>query len=148
MANEREEGLTALQNGDFATAQSKLEAAVASDPRDAQAHLYLGGVYHQQGRHADAARVLTTSTELLPMSGQAQYNLGIALEALGAHTQALDAYRKANALQDNYLLAQQGIERMQKAVQSAPPTGMYGAPAAPAGYESDHKYNRLCRACV
>ena len=136
MANEREEGLTALQNGDFATAQAKLEAAIAQNPQDAQAHLYLGGVYHQQQRDTEAARVLTRATELLPMSSQAQYNLGIALEALGSHPQALDAYRKATALQDNYPLAQQGIERMQKALQAAPPTGMYGTAPAPTGYEA------------
>ena len=136
MANEREEGLAALQNGDFATAQAKLEAAIAADPRDPQSHLYLGGVYHQQGNHLDAVRALTTATELQPMSSQAQYNLGIALEALGSHQQALDAYRKALALQDNYPLAQQGIERMQKAMQAAPPTGMYGTAPAPSYQEA------------
>ncbi len=136
MANEREEGLAALQNGDFATAQTKLEAAISQNPQDAQAHLYLGGVYHQQQRDMDAVRVLTRATELLPMSSQAQYNLGIALEALGSQAQALETYRRATALQDNYPLAQQGIERMQKALQAAPPTGMYGAAPAPTGYEA------------
>ncbi len=133
MANEREEGLAALQNGDFATAQARLEAAIAQNPGDAQAHLYLGGVYHQMKRNEDAVRVLSRATELQPMSAQAQYNLGIALEALGSHQQAFEVYRKAVALQDNYPLAQQGIERMQKAMQSAPQTGMYGAAPAPTG---------------
>ena len=133
MPNERDEGLAALQNKDFQTAQARLEAAIQQDPSDGLAHLYLGGVYHQQGRSLDAAQTLTRAVELQPSSAQARYNLGIVLEHLGAADQAQAAYGQAIALQPDYPLAQQGLERTRQAAPPAPEqTQPVYAPAPPA----------------
>ena len=60
MANERADGVAALQRGDLPTAAILLEQVVRQNKEDFEAHLYLGGAYHQMKRHGDAARVLTS----------------------------------------------------------------------------------------
>ena len=79
------------------------------------------------GRHLDAVQALTRAGELQPTNAQARYNLGIVLEHLGAADQAQAAYQQAIALQPDYPLAQQGLERTK---QAAPPAPTY-TPAQP-----------------
>lgn len=130
MANEREEGLAALQRGDFQTAAVHLEAATQADPGDFQAHLYLGGVFHQLERHSDAARVLTRATELQPTSAQAHYNLGVAQEQTGEAQAAQTSFQKALDIQPEYAVARESLGRVKARVQGLTSTGSVGEAAS------------------
>ena len=130
MANEREEGLAALQRGDFQTAAVHLEAATQADPGDFQAHLYLGGVFHQLQRHADAARVLERATELQPTSAQAHYNLGVAQEQSGDAQSAQASFQKALDIQPEYAVAREALSRVKARVQGLTSTGGSGSEAS------------------
>ncbi len=123
MPNEREEGLAALQRGDFQTAAVHLEAATQADPGDFQAHLYLGGVFHQLERHSDAARVLGRATELQPTSAQAHYNLGVAQEQTGEAQAAQSSFQKALDIQPEYAVARESLGRVKARIQGLTSTG-------------------------
>ena len=117
MASERDEGLAALQRGDFHTAAMQLEAATGQDPNDFQAYLYLGGVYHQLQRYADAARALTRASELQPANAQARYNLGVAQEQSGDLQAAQNSFEQALQLQSDYPIADEALNRVQSRLQ-------------------------------
>ncbi len=113
MANERADGVTALQRGDLPTAAILLEQVVRQNKEDFEAHLYLGGVYHQMKRHGDAARVLTRAVEIQPGSAQARFNLGVAQEQGGDLEGAQASFERAIVLQAEYPAAHEGLERVQ-----------------------------------
>lgn len=128
MASEREEGLSALQRGDFQTAAVHLEVATQQDPNDFQAHLYLGGIYHQLGRYADAARVLTQATALQPASAQARYNLGVAQEQNDDLVSARESFQQSLRLQADYPIALEAMKRVQSRIEgpSGPESALDG----------------------
>ncbi len=130
MPNEREEGLAALQRGDFQTAAVHLEAATQADPGDFQAHLYLGGVFHQLERHSDAARVLGRATELQPTSAQAHYNLGVAQEQTGEAQAAQTSFQKALDIQPEYAVARESLGRVKARIQGLTSTGSAASAAS------------------
>src|SRR5258707_8461162 len=53
----------------------------------------LGGLLAERGRFEEAAQVLTRATAVNPQDADAQYNLGIALQRLGRHAEAIDCFR-------------------------------------------------------
>jgi len=140
MAGERDTGLQALQSGDVNTAIKLLNAAIAVDPSDYQAHIYLGAAYSKANRTPDAIDVLTKSIELQPSNPQARYNLGIAMERGGHMEQAAALYEQALTLQPEYPKAREALGRarvalappspVQPVVHQAPPK--YGAPSGAA----------------
>jgi hypothetical protein len=135
MASERDEGLAALQRGDFHTAAMQLEAATGQDPNDFQAYLYLGGVYHQLQRYADAARALTRAAELQPANAQARYNLGVAQEQSGDLQAAQASFEQALQLQSDYPIATEARRRVQARLQG--PVGPGEAPNPVTDYAHD-----------
>jgi tetratricopeptide (TPR) repeat protein len=128
MSAETDAGLTALQSGDINGAIAQLERAIAVDPTDYQAQLYLGAAYGQAGRQMDAVTALTQAVTLQPSNAQARYNLAIAYESAGYQEQALVAAQQALQLQPDYPKAQEAIARL-SGTPAAPPA--YGQPAAP-----------------
>lgn len=115
--SEREEGLAALQRGDFQTAAVYLETTLQKDPDDFQAHLYLGGVYHHLERYANAVRVLTAATTLQPTSAQARLNLGIAQEQNGELEVARASFQETLRLLPDYPQALEALQRIKGRLQ-------------------------------
>jgi Flp pilus assembly protein TadD len=72
-----------------------LEAAVALDPQNAEAHVNLGAARHRIGRFEEAAGAYRSALRLTPRDGQAWTNLAMSLEQVGRLAEALDAYREA-----------------------------------------------------
>jgi hypothetical protein len=132
MSNERDQGLAALQGGDYVTAVTMLESACRQDPNDFQAYLYLGGAYHQVRRFADSVHALTHAVQLQPANPQARYNLAVALEQADRPAEAVTALQAALALKPDYAVAQQMLQRLQRppAPQAQVNPTLYGAPAA------------------
>ena len=112
MSAESDAGLVALQRGDAAGAVASLEQAVAADPNDYEAHLYLGAAYGQVGKQMEAINVLTKAVQLQPANAQARYNLGIAMEGSGYREQAQTALEQAVQLQPDYAKAQEALTRL------------------------------------
>ena len=136
MSNEREEGLSALQRGDFQTAAVHLEVATQQDPNDFQAHLYLGGIYHQLERYADAARVLLQATTLQPASAQARYNLGVAQEQSGDLTSAYASFQQSLRLQSDYPIAHEALKRVQARLEGPGQAGDNIGLSSPSGSDA------------
>jgi len=64
-------------------ALAQFVAALRIDPRDADAHLGVGRIHLNAGRHAEAVDALRRATELKPDSIDAEYALAVALTRLG-----------------------------------------------------------------
>jgi hypothetical protein len=128
MSAETDAGLTALQSGDINGAIAQLERAIAADPTDFQAHLYLGAAYGQAGRQMEAVSAVTQAVTLQPSNAQARYNLAIAYESAGYKEQALVAAQQALQLQPDYPKAQEAVARL-SGQPTTPPA--YTPPAAP-----------------
>ncbi|MEJ2068815.1 MAG: tetratricopeptide repeat protein [Syntrophobacterales bacterium] len=97
-------GLGALKaaQGDLDDAIKALKKAVQLDPKNKEARTWLGAVYGrqglallQQGKAADAAKVLQLAAANNPKDTVALNNLGVALAALGDLGLAAQAFQKA-----------------------------------------------------
>jgi Tfp pilus assembly protein PilF len=73
------EGLAALDRGDDTTARSLFERALAADPRNAEAHTYLGVLADRAGDLAAAERHFAAAARLAPRSARARNNHGAIL---------------------------------------------------------------------
>ncbi|MDP9170458.1 MAG: tetratricopeptide repeat protein [Acidobacteriota bacterium] len=67
----------------FDEAQARAEAAVRADPKLAEAHQLLGGIFESTHKVPEAAREYGRAVELQPGLGQAQLRLGLMLTAQG-----------------------------------------------------------------
>jgi Tfp pilus assembly protein PilF len=82
------EGLAALDRGDTAIAREFLERALAADPRNAQAHTYLGVIADRSGDLQEAERHFATAARLEPQSARAHNNYGAVLLRLNRPREA------------------------------------------------------------
>lgn len=73
------EAEAAIEKQDYATAEAKLKAATAADPKDFQAWFYLGYVYNQTGRPDDAIGAYRSSVAAKPDVFESNLNLGLLL---------------------------------------------------------------------
>jgi Flp pilus assembly protein TadD len=95
-------GVEAFNRQDFARALEEFRTILQEDPRDPQAHLYEGSALLALGRHDEARRALEESLALDPRNERALLELG-RLEALEEHLdQALDAWRRAIAINPDF----------------------------------------------
>jgi len=115
----RDEGLSLLKAGRIDEAIGVLGKAVAADPSDAVAHMYMGIACHQAGDGPRAARHLEESIRLQE-SPRAYYNLGQVYESLSRLEDALAHYRRALVLDPNYAKAQEAIQRMESRTAPSP----------------------------
>lgn len=100
----------ALDAGDLAAAEQGFRAAVAGDPKSAQAQFGLGNVLVRQGKLADAATAYTAALALDPKLAAAHANLGVVYYQQGQLAQAAASFKAALAItpddaQTTYLLA-------------------------------------------
>ena len=69
-------GVEALKNGDYATAKSAFDAAIAKNPRDADAHHYLAVTLEKTNDKAGAEREYKAALAIRPDLAEAAANLG------------------------------------------------------------------------
>ncbi|HXM35014.1 MAG TPA: tetratricopeptide repeat protein, partial [Pyrinomonadaceae bacterium] len=82
------EGLAALDRGDTSVAREFLERALAADPRNAEAHTYLGVIADRAGDLPEAERHFGTAARLKPQSARAHNNYGAVLLRLNRSREA------------------------------------------------------------
>jgi tetratricopeptide (TPR) repeat protein len=70
-------GLIATVRAQFVEAEKHFSRAVALEPKNYQAHAYLGSTYLQQKRLSEAAGAFRTVLQLRPGNAAANYNLGV-----------------------------------------------------------------------
>ncbi|HYV85014.1 MAG TPA: tetratricopeptide repeat protein [Patescibacteria group bacterium] len=115
----------------------ELEALVRKCPADPRPGLALAALLQEAGQHAKAVQVIATHLDAHPGSAQriaaqleeilksqpehplAQYELGRALQALGAHARAAERYRTASTL--DAAIAPMALRRLQEILVADPP---------------------------
>lgn len=91
-------GQRALEEGDWATAESLLSQAVSRDPRSAEAYFYLGVALSSQEEMGDAAEAYQNALRLEPELAEAHWNLALAYAALNRPAQAIAEFEAFLAL--------------------------------------------------
>jgi Ca-activated chloride channel family protein len=105
LQNNNQKGLRAFQNGDYATSQS-----LFTDPEwQAQAQ-------YAQGEYAEALTHFAQTDDAL-----SQYNAGNTFAKLGQYDKALEAYERANALDSDFIEAQENQAALELFLQNQPP---------------------------
>ena len=92
----------AYSRGDLRRAESLERQALEIDSDYFEAWNTLGAIYVVEKRAAEALQALTKATAIKPSSGQAQYNLALALQASGDLNAAQAAADKACSLERRY----------------------------------------------
>jgi len=95
-------GVIALQSGDFTSALSLVQRAVALRPDAAVCRNNLGQIFDRLGRYDEAARCHAAAIELDPGYAEAYNNLGYLLARQDRLTDAEALYRKAIELDPGY----------------------------------------------
>lgn len=85
---------------DYADAKVWMTRSVATDEGDEQSWYALGRINYSQTAYAEAERCFRHALQLQPQDERAENNLGLTLEALYRADEAVQAYRRAIALQD------------------------------------------------
>ena len=85
----------ALENEDADAAVRAYEHAIAVDSTLLDAHINLGRLLHESGRHAQAERVYRNAIEVCGDKPLLLYNLGVLLDDAGRKTDAIQAYEAA-----------------------------------------------------
>src|SRR5690242_12258626 len=83
-----EEGVAALDRGEFDAARAAFDKALALNPRDVDAHRYLGILDDRAGDLQGAARHFAEAARLAPTSAPARNNYGVILLRLGRAREA------------------------------------------------------------
>jgi tetratricopeptide (TPR) repeat protein len=86
--------------GAYSDADRWLTRSVEANPKDSESWYYLGRTKYNENRFQEAIHAFEEALRLDPKNIKAQANLGLALEGLGRAGDALAAYRKAIAMQD------------------------------------------------
>jgi tetratricopeptide (TPR) repeat protein len=131
-------GLNYVLLDDYADAIKWLEKAVEIDSQNADAWYYLGRAYYAKARLQEARHAFNAVLDVDPSNARAENNLGLILETEGNPSEAIEAYRRAIAWQEQSsqlseqpyvnlgnLLSEQGRPReaiapLEKAVALAP----------------------------
>ena len=112
--------LRAALDWDLRGSEGDLRRALAIDPRDARAHLYLGFALLLQGRPEEGLAELEQAQQQDPLSVKINARLGMTYAVLGRHEQALGQCRKALEIDKNsgeghaclgYVLERKGAHR-------------------------------------
>lgn len=95
----------AHRDGRLVDAERDYRAAIEADPVHTDALHLLGVLRHQQGRHEEAADLVSRAVALRPDDAALQLNLGNALKALGRLDGAIERFRNALTLAPEFPLA-------------------------------------------
>jgi tetratricopeptide (TPR) repeat protein len=93
------QALDAQQRGDQPLAERFYLEVLAREPRDFNANHLMGVLRFQQGRPAEALRLLDTALTVNPVAPEALAHRGLVLHALGLRAEALASLERALALQ-------------------------------------------------
>jgi len=85
----------ALESEDAAAAVQAYEHAVAADPTLLDAHINLGRLLHESGRHAYAERVYLDAIRVCGDDPLLLYNFGVLLDDMGRKAEAMRVYEAA-----------------------------------------------------
>ena len=85
----------ALESEDAAAAVQAYEHAVAADPMLLDAHINLGRLLHECGRHAYAERVYRAAIKACGDDPLLLYNFGVLLDDIGRKAEAMRVYEAA-----------------------------------------------------
>jgi Tfp pilus assembly protein PilF len=102
-----EEGVNALDRGDLEAARASFRKALGLNPRDAEAHKYLGLLADRAGDLEGAARHFGEAARLAPGSAPARNNYGVILMRLNRTREAaaeFEASLRADPQQPNALV--------------------------------------------
>jgi tetratricopeptide (TPR) repeat protein len=91
------EGVTALNENDLKTAQSKFEAVIRLAPAAEQGHSALGAVLVREGQWAAGIHELEKALAIKPNDGAARLNLAMVYAQTGAHGKAIPLFAKLEA---------------------------------------------------
>jgi len=99
---EMEEGISAFEEGDWATALSRFTAAAKADPENAAIHHYRGMTLLKLDQPEEALKVLLKARELDPNARDINLDVGQVYQQLGRNDEAEAAYRReTNNYPDN-----------------------------------------------
>jgi tetratricopeptide (TPR) repeat protein len=84
-----------LEPHDSDAARKAYEQAIALEPTRIDAHINLGRLLHEAGRHAQAERVYREALRLGARDPLLNFNLGVLLEDMGRKADAMRAYEAA-----------------------------------------------------
>ena len=87
------------ERGEMLKAISVLNLAVAEDPNDEKAHLFLGYAYSGLDKHAQALESYIKSNSISPSNG-GYYNIGNSYFALGEYKKSISGFSKAIELDE------------------------------------------------
>lgn len=90
-------GMVLEQMGNYAEAEAALRKAIAADPKDVDAHLYLGAILYFKREMVEARAELERALELNPGSAQSRYELALVDRADGRLDAALKNLQKVVA---------------------------------------------------
>lgn len=85
----------AVEGEDPEAALQAYERAIAEDPALLDAHINLGSLLHEAGRHDKAERVYRDAIQTCGSDAALMYNLGVLLDDVGRKNEALEAYQAA-----------------------------------------------------
>jgi hypothetical protein len=110
-------GIAHMRDGRVDEAIGEFEAALAREPRSANARANLGQIRYEQGaellesrRFSDAAPLLRAAVDLLPDSAEAQNDLGVVLASMGRIDEALVHFQRAVELRPDFIEARRNLE--------------------------------------
>jgi tetratricopeptide (TPR) repeat protein len=109
------EGVAAIQRGEYALAIEKLERSAAAALNSFRANYYLGVAYLGDRRYPEAVDALTIAIDLEPNNLQAHVSLGDAYLRQGDIDEASAEYYRALKLRPEYAPALDGIGRTAEA---------------------------------
>lgn len=96
------EGMRALENEDYATAITELEAACQHSPREALFYVQLGRAYAGTGRYDEAIATYERALALDPRDPAYHNNYGVALAGAGRNAEAVAAFERAAGRKDEH----------------------------------------------
>jgi tetratricopeptide (TPR) repeat protein len=85
----------ALENEDTDAAVEAYEHAISADPTLLDAHINLGRLLHESGRHAQAERVYRNAIGIFDEEPLLWFNYGVLLDDRGRKSAAIEAYEAA-----------------------------------------------------
>lgn len=105
-------GYELLQQGKYVEALPFLQRAVAEQPREARAHLYLALAYAHTGSNTQAEKHFAQAIALDPQDAYVFYNWGAYLHRQGRLPDALRAYETAYRLDPTLVGAKQAADSL------------------------------------
>ena len=87
--------------GDFADADKWFTKVVVWTPHDAQVWYDLGRTKYNENRFEEAVNCFKRALQIAPGNVKTEDNLGLSFGALGRNEEAMDAYKRAIALQEH-----------------------------------------------